>query len=129
MKRLLNSVVLLIVAIKLAAILFPIGAVYAFVYTIVTMRIETSSAYWANLFYAVALGIDKIGNVMCGELFNRTLVINNAWVYKFGNINDTISYVLAKNYPKRTTRAGNAVVWVLEKLDKGHMEKSLKRKY
>jgi len=125
MKKLLNSVVLFIVAVALAAALFPIS----FVITFIT-RLNT--AFLSDFFYSLALGIDKVGNVVLQVLLNKFAIVSQKSLksYRFGNINDTISYALAKNWKVgNLTRLGWLLVNLLEWLDEGHMEKSLKRHY
>ena len=47
---------------------------------------------------------------------------------RFGNFEETISSVLGKNQLKGTlTRTGKALVWVLDKIDKNHCKKSIKK--
>lgn len=90
----------------------------------------------------MALGIDKIGNVVLGALLNTIALHKSSKAYLFGDINDTISYVLAKNLPlkqhgfrfrvkesKNLTWAGWWLVCILEALDNDHMNKSLRRRY
>ena len=125
MKKLINSIVLFIVAVALAAALFPIS----FVITFIT-RLNT--AFLSDFFYSLALGIDKVGNVVLQVPLNAFAILSHKSLksYRFGNINDTISYALAKNWrADNLTRLGLLLVNLLEWLDEGHMDKSLKRKY
>lgn len=137
MKRLLNSVVLFIVAVVLAAALFPLGFATEVLFNIRHLRTKL-----ADFLYSIALGIDKIGNVVLGTLFNRIMIVKKYKAYPFGDVNDTISYVLARNLPvtvirfkfrkketKVLTKLGWWLVCVLEKLDPDHMAKSRKRRY
>jgi hypothetical protein len=139
--KILNSIILFIVAVVLAAALFPIGFIYALIHAIGQLRYNAFSAFLSNFLYSLALGIDKIGNVACGALFNATLIKGKS-TYKFGNINDTVSYVLARNlqvtiitFPfnnkqtKQLTWAGWWLVCILELIDPDHMAKTRKRKY
>lgn len=141
MKRLWNSVLLIIVAVVLAAALFPFSAFYTVVHAALTLQIRAFLAYLSNFLYSIALGIDKIGNVVCGALFNATLIRSKS-AYQFGNINDTVSYVLARNLPvtvivfkfkrkptKVLTWLGWWLVCILEVIDPDHMAKTMRRKY
>lgn len=142
MKKLLNSVILLVVAIGLATTLLPFGFVYSIYYAIRYYHSSSFAAYFSSLFYSVALGIDKIGNVVLGALLNAMMLQKSSKSYLFGDVNDTISYVLAKNLSlkqhafrfrvkesKNLTWAGWWLVCVLEFLDSDHMGKSLRRRY
>lgn len=137
MKRLLNSLVLFLVAVVLAAALFPLGFVAEVIFNIYYLRSKL-----ADYFYALALGIDKIGNVVLGTLFNKIMIVKKYKAYEFGSINDTISYVLARNLPvtvirfelnkketKVLTKLGWWLVCILERLDPDHMAKTRRRKY
>lgn len=139
--KILNSIIIFIVAILLSIFLFPIGFFYALFYGFIYLRKTSFVAFWSNLFYSLALGIDKIGNVVCGALFNATLIKGKS-TYKFGNINDTVSYVLARNlqvtiirFPfnskssDQLTWAGWWLVCILELIDPDHMAKTRKRRY
>ena len=125
MKKLLNSIILLVVAVAIAAALFPIS----FVITFIT-RLNT--AFLSDFFYSLALGLDKVGNVVLQVPLNAFAIKSDKTLksYRFGNINDTISYALAKNWKVyNLTKVGWMLVNLLEWLDEGHMNKSLKRHY
>ena len=71
------------------------------------------------------MGIDQIGNSVCRDLFNATL-INQYSSYMFGRINETISSVLGKNQRQGTLSGlGEIIVVMLDWLDPGHCEKSI----
>lgn len=70
--------------------------------------------------YQIALSIDQLGNVICSRLFNATL--GNG----FGSEDETISSVLGKNKAKNTlTFLGKTLAFILNKIDKKHVEKSI----
>jgi hypothetical protein len=100
--------ILLIIAILLAIILFPIGFSVAMFYP-----------KRGKYMYKIALGIDQLGNVVCKHLFNITLIKKGG--YKFGNEDETISSVLGKNKRTNTlTLFGIALDMLLELIDKNH---------
>lgn len=69
--------------------------------------------------YNIARGIDQLGNVVCGRLFNLTLIKKTG--YKFGNEDETISSVIGKNKKTNTlTIAGYLLDLLLDKIDKNH---------
>ena len=74
---------LLIVTLLLAGILLPVGFVFGLLWC--------SRKWLLN----VCIGIDQLGNVVCAELFNRTLIKEDG--HKFGNPDETISKVLFFN--------------------------------
>lgn len=75
-------------------------------------------------FLSSATNLDKFGNREFRTLLNKTLITKDG--YKFGNINETISSVLGKNQRDNTlTKTGKVLVWILDKIDKDHVRKSI----
>jgi hypothetical protein len=108
---------LLIIALILSAVLFPIG----FIYSILSLRFKFSS-----YLKVIAISIDQLGNVVCAELFNDTLIKKGLNVFEFGNEDNTISEVLGIN--KRSgdlTRLGFLIATILNKIEKNHVEKAI----
>ena len=132
MKKLLHSLILLIVALALALLLLPLGLLRTvgeiwFRFFIPSGKNSPSKKglwYLWGIFRSVAIGIDQIGNSVCRDLFNRCL-ITSSW-YKFGKVQETISSVLGKNQETWTlTCLGRAVVGVLDWIDKDHCRESI----
>jgi hypothetical protein len=99
----------LIVAILISVILFPIGFIISIFY-------PNRKKY----LYNIARGIDQLGNVVCGRLFNLTLIISNS-IHKFGNEDETISSVIGKNKLANTlTFVGRLLDKLLDIIDKNH---------
>ena len=75
-------------------------------------------------FLSSALNLDKFGNREFRTLLNKMLIVESG--HRFGNIAETISGVLVKNERDETlTKKGKVLVWVLDKIDKNHCEKSI----
>jgi len=101
-------VIALIIAILISIILFPIGFVVSMFYPKREKHL-----------YNIALGIDQLGNVMCGQLFNLTLIKKAG--HRFGNEDETISSVIGKNKRTNTlTVAGRLLDRLLDTIDKNH---------
>jgi len=67
----------------------------------------------------VALSIDQLGNVICSDLFDITLINKNG--YKFGNPDETISGVIGKNQKLKTlTFIGKGLNKILNIIEKDH---------
>ena len=99
---------ILIVAILLSIILFPIGFLFSMFY-------PERKKY----IYNIALGIDQLGNVVCARLFNFFLI--DITGHKFGNEDETISSVIGKNKKTNTlTALGMLLDAFLEAIDKNH---------
>jgi hypothetical protein len=98
----------LLVAILISIILFPIGFI--------------TSMFYPNRkrhLYNIARGIDQLGNVVCGQLFNLTLIKKAG--HKFGNEDETISSVIGKNKRTNTlTITGHLLDTLLDAIDKNH---------
>jgi 8-oxo-dGTP diphosphatase len=104
---------ILIVAILLSIILFPIGFIFSMFYP-----------GRRKYLYNIALGIDQLGNVVCARLFNFFLIDIDG--HKFGNEDETISGVIGKNKRKNTlTGLGIILDSILELLDKNHSIKAI----
>lgn len=77
-------------------------------------------------FKSTAITIDKMGNREFRTLFNKTLKTKDG--YPFGAENETISSALGKNQVQNTlTKTGKALVWLLDKIDKNHCAKAIKK--
>lgn len=104
----------MIIAIAISVIIIPIG----FAYQIVTSVNE--------YLFKVAKSIDQLGNVVCMDLFNDTLIKRGG--YRFGNEDVTISHVLGKNEETKTLSVlGKGLAWILNTIDKDHNKKAIER--
>ena len=77
-------------------------------------------------FRDTAISIDRFGN----HNFRTTLnaVLREEEGEDFGDVDETISYVLGLNKLLGTlTATGRALCWILSRFDKNHCEKSLKQ--
>ena len=102
---------LLILAIVLSSVLFPIGFLLGICYS-----------GRAKYLYHIALGIDQLGNVVCAKLFNIVLIRG----HKFGNPDETISSVIGKNKLSGTlTTAGKLLDKLLDAIDRNHSIKAI----
>lgn len=142
MKKLLYSLVLLVVSIALACVMLPIGILWTTVEIIIRFLYfcllglglikprwkngagEKSLGYLSSIIRSIAIGLDQIGNSVCRDMLNR-LLITSGW-YSFGKVQETISSVLGKNEKSWTlTRLGRAIVAVLDFFEKDHCRKSI----
>lgn len=90
-----------------------------FIYAILRFRnFKKISAY----FHEVAFAIDQLGNVMGGPIMNDVLLKKDA-VKTYGNPDETISHVTGVNYlVNKLTIFGKALAWILNKVDKNHVQ-------
>ena len=125
MRRILINIALFFVATGLLTTIGVFGLIYTIGLTIITFDRGRFTTYWGNLLYQINMGIDQIGNVMLGEFMNRYLVTQ--LVHPFGEVDETISYALAKNRGY-LNGLGRGVAWVLELIDPGHLDKAVESK-
>lgn len=142
MKKLLYSLVLLVVSVALACVMLPLGILWTTVEIIIRFLYfcllglgftkprwkngagEKSLWYLSSIIRSIAIGLDQIGNSVCRDMLNRLLITSGG--YSFGKVQETISSVLGKNERDWSlTRIGRAIVAVLDRLDPGHCEKSI----
>lgn len=124
MKNIFLAILLLIVAIFLFGVLLIPAILWGIVASFWKRKFKNGTNEVAKWFYAWALSIDQLGNVVCKELFNDALITPSG--IEFGNPDETISSVLGKNKVKNTlTKTGLALVWTLNKLDPNHSINSI----
>ena len=124
MKNLILSITLVIVAIVLFILLLPIAIIWGVIASLWRRKAKNGLAELSAWFYAWAISIDQLGNVICKELFNDALIVHKG--IQFGNPDETISSVLGKNKKTGTLNfLGKALDWVLNILDPNHSIKSI----
>jgi hypothetical protein len=78
----------------------------------------------SKYFHDVAFAIDQLGNVMGAPIMNDVLLKKEP-VKLFGNPDETISHCVGVNYlGGKLTIFGLALKWILNKIDKNHVEKA-----
>lgn len=111
--------ILAIIAIMLFVVIEPISFVY-----VVFWKKKFSFSRINGYLRSFAIDVDRFGNHHFRSLFNATLITADG--YKFGDFRETISSVLGKNQRDKTlTRTGEVLVFILDKIDKNHCEKSI----
>lgn len=109
------GVLLLIIAVILGVILLPIGWAYSL------MTFRAKGRRLNSYARAIAISIDRLGNVVLCNLFNDVLITSNG--YKFGSDRETISAVLGANRIKGTlTKTGLFIANTLDRIEKDHCE-------
>jgi hypothetical protein len=125
MKRLIKNIILFFIAIILLSSVGLLGLIYTFIWSIFNFKNTKFYKYWSDFMYTLNVAIDKIGNILLGAFMNKFAV--KELQYSFGNLNDTISYALAKNLG-HLSPFGQSIVNILEYIDPGHMQNSLNKK-
>jgi hypothetical protein len=112
----MRGFILLLIALCLSVVLLPIG----FAFQVVTTFFRHINRY----LFTIAKSIDQLGNVVCADLFNTTLIKKGG--YTFGNEDVTISHVLGVNKKINTlTFTGKTLSWLLNIIEKDHVEKAI----
>jgi hypothetical protein len=114
------ELIILIVAITLLYLFFPVIACFMIVKYILTGN-KRMLKVW---FYRTARAIDVFANVNGAEFFNSIFIINGG--YKFGQPKETISSVIGKNQQTNTlSLAGRLLRWILDRIEKDHCLNSI----
>ena len=121
----MKNLILLLLALALGAVLIPVGIVFTVIQAIRQWSWRKIVGYLDKSAGALALAIDHFGNTVCRDLFNAIFVKGNC--HDFGDIRETISSVLGRNYRYGTlTRTGRVLVAILDAIDPGHVIKAIK---
>jgi hypothetical protein len=121
----MKAFLLLLTAIVLFVLLAPFGIVTAIVLLFVKDSREQFSKF-SDYPYGIAHTIDILGNIICGDLFNVTLIKHGG--YRFGVRTETISSVLGKNKrSNKLTKTGNLIANILDAIDSNHCINSIQQ--
>lgn len=123
---------LFLIALISVSLVFMLSTAYSIIYHIVCFwKVKTAFKKIDAYFYQMALSIDQFGNVNCQDLFNR-IMIARKWrnhkdqYQKFGDEDDTISYVLAQNnLNHKLSKFGTFWGKFLDTVDKHHLTKAI----
>ena len=132
----MKGFILFLISVISVSIVFIFSTAYSIIYYVICFwKFQKAYQKVDAYFYQMALSIDQFGNVNCQNLFNR-IMIAKKWrhapdkpmkLYQpFGDEDDTISYILAKNKKQNTlSRFGRFWGKFLNKVDKDHLTKAL----
>ena len=114
------ELLVLAIAIILLVLLLPVLIIFMILKYLLTGNRKMLTVW----FYRTAREIDLFANVVGAEFWNAVFIINGG--YKFGNPKETISSVLGKNQRDKTlTLLGDALRWVLDRIDEDHCLNSI----
>ena len=120
--------ILFLVAFILTGFVFVLSVVFTPIYYITTFKwksgLKRFNEYWRQL----AISIDQFGNGACGKFLEYIMIKKSLRekCYHFGNIDETVSFVLGVNYNLQTLNLfGLLIVWLLHILDENHVEKAV----
>lgn len=123
-KRFFTGVLLFVVSIILTVPLTLISFLLNPIYYVVSLKWQSGFNALGDYFRKLAVSVDQFGNASCKLLFDFILIKKKG--YKFGDIDDTVSYILGRNYYKGTlTILGRFIVFILNLIDKEHITKAI----
>ncbi len=123
MRQFITNLSLLLVALVLAILFFPIGVLVTILNAIREGSVSKIAGYLSKSLLSISLSLDTMGNTICRDLLNGWLRKQPG--YEFGNYTETISRVLGKNEQTGTlTDAGRGLANLLNFIDKGHTERA-----
>lgn len=126
--KLIQNLLLALVALMLSFLLIPLGIIFAIIFCVFKLDDEIALKYFERLFLYIALSIDKVGNFACAILFNTCLIKNSDRKYRFGKENQTISFVMGKNLEAdNLTFVGKILNDILNLFEKDHVVKTVKK--
>lgn len=125
--KFMRGLTLLLVSIILAIIAGAMSFVITPLYYIIRFDFQNGLNHFGDYMAKIALSIDQLGNVFGGSMFQ--LLFTRRGGHLFGEEDDTISYVLARNHYKRKLNFfGKFVKLILELIDPGHLKDSIHKK-
>ena len=121
--KLINNLLLAIVATILSIIIIPLALLYALFYTWKSRN--NVLEFIENILLKYSIGLDQIGNSTC-YIFLNNVIIKDDTIYSFGNIDETISSVIGKNKLQgNLTICGRILDYILNLIDNNHSIKSI----
>lgn len=119
---------LFIVALILTTFLFVISVIFTPIYFIFTLKWKAGLKRFGEYWMQLAISIDQFGNGACGKFLQFTMVKEryHSVCYNFGNIDETVSFVLGENKHRGyLNKFGMRICKILHILDKNHVEKAI----
>ena len=139
----MKGLLLFLISIISVSLVFVLSTVFSIIYY-VTHFWKLRQAYNKidKYFYDMAHSVDQFGNVNCARLFDHVMIMkkwrsaiafDTVQYHKFGDVDDTISYILADNWitdklSKFGTFWKNFLNFVDTTEEGDHMEKSIMAK-
>ena len=129
-QRLLISIVLWLVSVILKYLIAVVSWIIIPLYYIITIKWKTGVETLADWFYNIALSNDQHGNVV--HKITLHVLFTKKGGEEFGNPDDTISYILARNkYQEKLKFGGRLMGGILDAIDYtngGHLAKAINSK-
>lgn len=125
--KFMQGLTLLIISVLLAIVVVGFSLIFDPIYYIITLKWQTGFNTIGDWMKKMALSIDQFGNASSGTIMN--ILFRKKGGIDFGGEDDTISYILARNYYHGTIRIpGRILLGILNLIDKNHGYKSVESK-
>jgi hypothetical protein len=122
--KFMQGLTLFIIALILTFIFTAISFVVNPIYHLINFKWQTGINRMGEWLKNLAISIDQFGNVSSATILNFTLRKKGG--IDFGEIDDTISYVLGRNYyHKSLTIIGKIIVFILHLIERDHVKKAV----
>ena len=123
--KLINNLLLAIVATILSFIIIPLALLYALFYTWKSKN--SILEFLEDILFNYSVGLDQMGNATC-YIFLNNIILKDKNIHCFGNIDETISSVIGKNKLKNNlTICGKILDGILNIIDNNHSIKSIEK--
>lgn len=123
----MQGLTLFLVSVIIAFIFTALSFIIQPIYHLINFKWQTGINKMGQWFKNLAISIDQFGNVSSSTVLNITLRKKGG--IDFGEIDDTVSYVLGRNkYHRSLTFLGHVIVGILHLIDRNHVEKAINSK-
>jgi hypothetical protein len=123
----MQGITLFIIALAITIFFTLISLVFDPIFYIITLKWQTGFNRIGEWLKNLAISIDQFGNVSSATILNFALRKKGG--LDFGEIDDTISYVLGRNYHHKTlTIMGKIIVGILNLIEKNHVDIAIYKK-
>lgn len=139
----MKGLMLFFIAVFGTSIMFLFSTIFSIIYYLVHFwKVKEAYGKIDKFFYDMAHSVDQFGNVNCQNLFNHVMIkrthrkavkdtstYDHAIYHRFGDVDDTISYILADNKVKGALSPfGSFWGKFLDFVDKDHLQKAIVNK-
>jgi O-antigen/teichoic acid export membrane protein len=124
LKRFWTGLLLFVVSLLLTIPLTILAFIWNPVYFIVSIKWQSGFNALGDYFRKLVVSVDQFGNASTATILNFLLIKRNG--IKFGDIDFTVSYILGRNYFHSTLSLfGRFIVWLLDLIDKEHVQNAV----
>jgi hypothetical protein len=123
----MQGISLLIVAIVFTAFFAILSFIFDPIYYLIRLKWQSGLNHLGDWFKKLAISIDQFGNASAATMLN--FMLRKKGGIDFGDEDDTISYVIGRNYYHNSlTIFGKMIRLILHLIDRNHVEKAVDSK-